>query len=205
MSKKASAGLPVSIAGLRVETMAIRMYVADFIDLERTAETLAQRQELSAKVEEAHSRLLTLFRHDLQRDSAGAVDRDWLESLVGATKRASELCGVLSSERLEHLPLDDDRSELRRLLERFKASEQRGKAAIYAADNPWPHNGEQNAKPRLTETEQQVDDFIRAAREATLKQIKTGTGVSEATLTRHIIPGLKKKRGLLSKPYRYQA
>lgn len=54
----------------------------------------------------------------------------------------------------------------------------------------------------LTDTEQAADDAIRRDCKS-LKEINKATGIDVRTLTNHIIPALKKKRGLLSKPYRY--
>ncbi len=55
----------------------------------------------------------------------------------------------------------------------------------------------------LTDTEQQVDEAIRTGC-GSLKEISKATGIGEKTLTTHTIPGLKAKRGLLSRPYRYK-
>lgn len=56
---------------------------------------------------------------------------------------------------------------------------------------------------RLTDSEEAVDECIRRLGTATLKVLKRETGISVNSLTTHVIPALKRKRGLKSRPYRY--
>lgn len=54
----------------------------------------------------------------------------------------------------------------------------------------------------LTDSEQAADAAIRDGCRS-LKELEKTTGISSATLTNHVIPALKRKRGLLARPYRY--
>lgn len=59
-----------------------------------------------------------------------------------------------------------------------------------------------NALP-LSDNEEAADAAIRSGCRS-LKEINKATGIGIPTLTRHTIPALKRKRDLLSRPYRYE-
>jgi len=71
------------------------------------------------------------------------------------------------------------------------------------ANEPEPEPADTRASEPLKDTEATVDEFIRTSGTATLKTIAKHTGLEESTIKTHIIPALKLKRGLLSRPYRY--
>ncbi len=60
------------------------------------------------------------------------------------------------------------------------------------------------ATQNLTHTEELVDAAIRKLGKCTARDLKRETGTTEQTLYTHVIPALIKKRGLLTRPYRYE-
>ncbi|HET6917811.1 MAG TPA: hypothetical protein VFH56_17120 [Acidimicrobiales bacterium] len=128
--------------------------------------------------------------------AAAEHQRDWfLAEFAGVAAECAE--HVFLAPDLDDVPkaLDEATNGVRLEFRRLRSTPPPGDAAYV------PSNGHREAP--LTPTEKMVDEVIRAMRECDLNDLAAKTGTPKSTLTRHTIPGLKKKRGLKSKPYRY--